>query len=79
MIYALLSGNTVVALTNDKADARRFPEFELRWSTPDESARYRDMQAAEQQRWWLVHRLEAALLWVWRISFPTRRNDGDCY
>jgi hypothetical protein len=72
MIYALVTGNTVIALTNNKNDALRFPEFEIRWATPTEAARYRQLQAAEQHRLWpvLKYRLEVALWWLWRLSFP---------
>ncbi len=72
MIYALVTGDTVVALTNNKNDALRFPEFEMRWATPTEAARFRNLQSAHQRRWWpvLKYRFEATLWWLWRISFP---------
>src|SRR5258705_13473022 len=53
MIYALTIGDNVIALTNNKNNLDRIradPDFsnvEIRWATPTEAERFRNMQAAQ--------------------------------
>jgi hypothetical protein len=74
MIYAIVTGDTVVALTNNKNDATRFPDYEMRWANESERARFRELAARHERRLWLQDKIDSALHWVWRISFPMNRN-----
>jgi hypothetical protein len=74
MIYAIQQRGRTIALTNNKSDLLRFtdPDFETRWATPNEAARYRNLHAAEQRKWWpiLRRRFVVALWWLFATSFP---------
>jgi len=63
MIYAIQSGDRTVALTNNKNDALRFPEFELHWANESERAKFRELAARRERRWWpaMKRQFEAAV------------------
>jgi hypothetical protein len=77
MIYTIEANGRTVATTNNKNNLERartiYPDASIRWATPTEAKRFRDMQEAEQRKWWpvLIRRIEAALWWLFDTSFPT--------
>jgi hypothetical protein len=78
MIYAITAedGKTI-ALTDDASAIHKIStqgSLTRRWANESERARFRELAARHERRWWLVHRLDAALCWVWRISFPPMRK-----
>jgi hypothetical protein len=70
LIYAITTGDNVVALTDNKNNLDRvradsdFSSAEIRWATPTEAASFRTLLAAEQRKRWPVLRWFA---WLWPV------------
>jgi DEAD/DEAH box helicase len=78
MIFTITVSDKVVAFTNDKASLAiakaRYSNAEIRWSTPAEAAKFRELESRHNQRHWLSDKINAALIWIWHISFPPMRR-----
>jgi hypothetical protein len=78
MIYAITTGDNVVALTDDANAAERLNAsgkhgvLTCRWASESERLRFRELAARhERKRWPVRHWLAVALWWLWHISFPS--------
>jgi hypothetical protein len=72
MIFTITVGNKAVALTDDKASLAtakaRYSNAEIRWATPEEATKFCELEA-RRERHWLSDKINAALWYVWRVSF----------
>jgi hypothetical protein len=78
MIYAIESEGRTIALTDDASAIHKINThgpLTRRWANESERARFRELASRHERRWWLRDKINAALCWLWRISFPPMRKE----
>jgi hypothetical protein len=74
MIYTIERDGKPIAITNERNAIHKFGNCTIRWSNESERATFRELETRHKQHHWFRDKIDDALSWIWRHSFPMYRN-----